>query len=219
VSGSARRDPYGVLKVTADATDAELRAAYRRAVQREHPDHNGGSPESERRFEAVQEAYAQIRAQRASGGAGASAAGARPSSRAGAASGARRGASTTDPRLDARLAAMEAELSAARDARERVRRAARDAARDVREAARDVREAARGSSQRPSDEELGYVTSGDSLGSIFDDTVSGLSEHLSAARRRRDAGDLGGAVTDKMADVFEDISARLRGERRGRPDG
>jgi len=212
VSGSARRDPYGVLKVTADATDAELRAAYRRAVQREHPDHNGGSPESERRFEAVQEAYAQIRAQRASGGAGASAAGARPSSRAGAASGARRGASTTDPRLDARLAAMEAELSAARDARERVRRAARDAA-------RDVREAARGSSQRPSDEELGYVTSGDSLGSIFDDTVSGLSEHLSAARRRRDAGDLGGAVTDKMADVFEDISARLRGERRGRPDG
>jgi len=212
VSGSARRDPYGVLKVTADATDAELRAAYRRAVQREHPDHNGGSPESERRFEAVQEAYAQIRAQRASGGAGASAAGARPSSRAGAASGARRGASTTDPRLDARLAAMEAELSAARDARERVRRAARDAA-------RDVREAARGSSQRPSDEELGYVTSGDSLGSIFDDTVSGLSEQLSAARRRRDAGDLGGAVTDKMADVFEDISARLRGERRGRPDG
>lgn len=212
MSGSARRDPYGVLKVTADATDAELRAAYRRAVQRDHPDHNGGSPESERRFEAVQEAYAQIRAQRASGGAGASAAGARASSRAGAASGARRGASTTDPRLDARLAAMEAELSAARDARERVRRAARDAA-------RDVREAARGSSQRPSDEELGYVTSDDSLGSIFDDTVSGLSEHLSAARRRRDAGDLGGAVTDKMADVFEDIGARLRGKRRGRPDG
>jgi len=203
VSGSSRRDPYGILEVTAGVTDAELRAAYRRAVQRDHPDHNGGSPESERRFEEVQEAYAQIRAQRASAGGGA-----RGGASAGA--GARGGASTTDPRLDDRLAAMEAELSAARDARERVRRAARDAA-------RDVSKAARGSSQRPSDEELGYVTSDDSLGSIFDDTVSGLSEHLSAARRRRDAGDLGGAVTDKMADVFDDIGARLRGERRGRP--
>lgn len=218
MSGSARRDPYGILEVTAGVTDAELRAAYRRAVQRDHPDHNGGSPESERRFEEVQEAYAQIRAQRASGRGGARAAGRRASSRAGASSGTRTssgasgGASTTDPRLDARLAAMEAELAAARDARERVRRAARDAV-------RDVREAARGSSQRPSDEELGYVTSDDSLSSIFDDTVAGLSEHLSAARRRRDAGDLDGAVTDKMADVFEDVGARLRGERRGPPGG
>lgn len=192
MSGASRRDPYGVLEVTAGVTDAELRAAYRRAVQRHHPDHNGGSPESERRFEAVQEAYAQIRAQRASGAAG--------------------GASTTDPNLDARLAAMEAELSAARDAQDRVRRSAR-------EAARDVRQATSGPSSRASDEQLGYVTSDDSLSSIFDDTVAGLSEHLSAARDRRDVGDLGGAVTDKMADVFEDIGARLRGERRGRPGG
>ncbi len=188
MSGSSRRDPYSVLEVTAGVTDAELRAAYRRAVQREHPDHNGGSPDSERRFEEVQEAYAQIRAQRASGAAGG-------------------GASTTAPGLDARLAAMEAELSAARDARERARSAARDAA-------RGARDAARGSS-RPSDEELGYVNSDDSIGSIFDDTVAGLSAHLSS-RRQGDAGNLGGAVTDKLADVFEDIGARLRGERRPR---
>ncbi|MDQ6729926.1 MAG: DnaJ domain-containing protein [Actinomycetota bacterium] len=192
MSGPRRPDPYAVLEIATGASDAELRAAYRRAVQRHHPDHNGGSPESERRFEEVQDAYAQIRAQRASGGAGR--------------------ASTTDPPLDARLAAMEAELSAARDAQERVRRAARDAV-------RGARDAARGSSRRPSDEELGYVTSDDSISSIFDDTVAGLSEHLSAARRQREAGNLGGAVTDKMADVFEDIGARLRGERRGPPDG
>ena len=198
MSGSSRRDPYSVLEVTAGVTDAELRAAYRRAVQREHPDHNGGSPDSERRFEEVQEAYAQIRAQRASGAAGG-------------------GASTTAPGLDARLAAMEAELSAARDARERARSAARDAARgasDAARGARGARDAARGSS-RPSDEELGYVNSDDSIGSIFDDTVAGLSAHLSS-RRQGDAGNLGGAVTDKLADVFEDIGARLRGERRPR---
>ncbi len=198
-------------------TDAELRAAYRRAVQRHHPDHNGGSPESARRFEEVQEAYTQIRALRASGASGGRArSGAGGSSRAGASA----GASTTDPRLDARLAAMEAELAAARDAQERVRRAAREAVRDVRDAAHAAaRDASGGSSRHPSDEELGYVTTNDSLSSILDDTLSGLSEHISSARRRAQAGPRGGAVTDKVADVFEDIGARLRGERGDRRDG
>ena len=36
--------------------DDELHAAYRHLVQLHHPDHNNGSPESARRFEAVQEA-------------------------------------------------------------------------------------------------------------------------------------------------------------------
>ncbi|MGH2893528.1 MAG: J domain-containing protein, partial [Solirubrobacteraceae bacterium] len=64
-------DPYQTLGVATSATDAELRAAYRRLVQLHHPDHNGGSPESALRFEAVQEAYAEARRRRAAGGSGA----------------------------------------------------------------------------------------------------------------------------------------------------
>ena len=54
------RSPYQTLGVPPTATDAQLRAAYRRLVQLHHPDHNHNSPESTRRFEQVQEAYAQI---------------------------------------------------------------------------------------------------------------------------------------------------------------
>jgi curved DNA-binding protein CbpA len=58
---SRSRDPYQTLGVRANASDAELRAAYRRLVQLHHPDHNGGSADSARRFEEVQEAYARVR--------------------------------------------------------------------------------------------------------------------------------------------------------------
>ena len=57
-------DPYRTLGISANASEDEVRAAYRRLVQLHHPDHNGGSAESARRFEAVQEAYAQIRSAR-----------------------------------------------------------------------------------------------------------------------------------------------------------
>jgi molecular chaperone DnaJ len=60
-------DPYQVLGVGREASDQEVRSAYRRLVQLHHPDHNGGSAESERRFEEVQEAYARIRELRARG--------------------------------------------------------------------------------------------------------------------------------------------------------
>src|SRR2546423_11637630 len=63
-----RPDPFVVLGVERSAPDAEVRTAYRRLVQLHHPDHNGGSAESTRRFEEVQEAYAQIRRLRAAGG-------------------------------------------------------------------------------------------------------------------------------------------------------
>ena len=59
------RDPYEVLGVQRSASDAELRTAYRRLVQRHHPDRNAGSAESARRFTEVQEAYAQIQKLRA----------------------------------------------------------------------------------------------------------------------------------------------------------
>ncbi|MGH2872692.1 MAG: J domain-containing protein, partial [Solirubrobacteraceae bacterium] len=58
-------DPYLTLGVDPSAGEEELHAAYRRLVQRHHPDHNGGSAESARRFELVQEAYAEVRRRRA----------------------------------------------------------------------------------------------------------------------------------------------------------
>jgi DnaJ-domain-containing protein 1 len=77
-------DPYQVLGVAAQADAETVRAAYRRQVKRHHPDLNGGSPESARRFEAVQEAYAAILARRG----------------------------PADPSLEDRLAALEHEIRA-----------------------------------------------------------------------------------------------------------
>ena len=99
----ARPDPYVTLGVSRTADDAEVRAAYRRLVQLHHPDHNGGSAESARRFEEVQEAYAEVRRRRKSGP-----------------------PAGDDSNIGSRLAAMEAELRAARD--EAVRRARQAAA-------------------------------------------------------------------------------------------
>src|ERR1700753_1187530 len=95
-------DPYRTLGVTRSATDAEVRAAYRRLVQLHHPDHNGGSVESARRFEAGQEAYAGGRRFGASGGA--------PAAAAAGAGGGGSAAGSGDSSVDARLAAMEQEL-------------------------------------------------------------------------------------------------------------
>ena len=181
-------DPYATLGVSASVSDAELRAAYRRAVQRHHPDHNGGSAESARRFEEVQEAYAQIRATRAAGG-----------SSAGAGSGA------SD--LRSRLAQMERELAAARAARERAQRdarAAREREQAKARAMRDAREAAAGP-RRASDEELGYFKTDDSFSKILGDATSQLTDRLSSARRR--------GVGKSISDLIDDLGDRLTGDR------
>lgn len=107
---SARPDPYGVLGVGPGTSESELRAAYRRLVQLHHPDHNGGSAESARRFEEVQEAYAAILASRRQAPAPA----APPV--------------TGDPDLEARVADLERQVRQAHAAREQARRAAREAA-------------------------------------------------------------------------------------------
>ena len=146
------RDPYATLGVARSADDAEVRAAYRRLVQLHHPDHNHGSAESERRFEEVQEAYAQVRKLRASGAH--AAAPPPPPPRAAA-----------DPELDARLKDMERDLREAHLARERARRAAAEAA-------------ASAERKRPSDEELGYIKTDDSFSKIFADAGASLSEQL-----------------------------------------
>ena len=149
---ASRADPYVVLGVRADASDEEVRSAYRRLVQLHHPDHNHGSAESERRFEEVQEAYAQVRKLRASGAH--AAAPPPPPPRAAA-----------DPDLDARLKDMERDLREAHLARERARRAAAEAA-------------ASSERKRPSDEELGYIKTDDSFSKIFADAGASLSEQL-----------------------------------------
>jgi curved DNA-binding protein CbpA len=153
---AARADPYVVLGVRADATDQEIRSAYRRLVQLHHPDHNHGSSDSERRFEEVQEAYARIRELRARG--------AQP--RSGAAQPPPPPPPPSDPDLDAQLKNMERDLRDAHLARERARKAAAEAA------------AASSQRKRPSDEELGYIKTDDSFSKIFADAGAALSEQL-----------------------------------------
>ncbi len=104
-------DPYQTLGVSPRVSDAELRAAYRKLVQLHHPDHNGGSAESARRFEAVQEAYAEALKLRQSQPKTSTAPPPRPQ----------------DPDLEARMAKLEQDLRNAQAARERARRAAREA--------------------------------------------------------------------------------------------
>ncbi len=115
----ARPDPYAVLGVSRGATPAEIRAAYRRLVQLHHPDHNAGSPESARRFEEVQEAYAAVIASRR----------AAPAAEAPPMAG--------DPDVEARVADLERQVRDAHAARERARRAAREAAAQTEERATD----------------------------------------------------------------------------------
>jgi hypothetical protein len=103
-------DPYKILGVTPQVSDEQLHAAYRRLVQVHHPDHNHGSPESARRFEEIQEAYARIQRLRV----GAPANEPQPAA--------------ADPDLEARLSDLEHQVRKARAARDRARRAAAEAA-------------------------------------------------------------------------------------------
>jgi hypothetical protein len=181
------QDPYAVLGVSPNVSDAELRAAYRQLVKRHHPDHNGGSEESERRFEEVQDAYARARELRVSG----STSGRATGSTSGSAGPRRAGA----PNLDARLAEMERELREATKARERAERARQEAVRAAREAAAAAAASAAagassrhdGERNRPSDEDLGYFSTEDSISKILAD------------------------ARDAIADRVDDIAERLKG--------
>jgi len=53
----AKQDYYEVLGVSRNASDAELKKAYRRAAQKYHPDRNPGDAEAEDKFKQAKEAY------------------------------------------------------------------------------------------------------------------------------------------------------------------
>jgi hypothetical protein len=204
------QDPYSVLGIRRDAPDAEVRSAYRREVKRHHPDHNNGSPESARRFEAVQEAYAEIQRRRGSSG-GHTAAGARGASGSGGRAGARARTNTpapppaSDSGIEDRLVALEHQVQQARRARDRAQEAAREAVRAAREAAESVRAAsASAAAERPSDEDLGYIKTEDTIGKILSDARSQLSNQYGKVRQHPVAR----RVSD-LIDGLEELTEKL----------
>ena len=53
----SKRDYYEVLGVARDASDEDLKKAYRRAAMKHHPDRNPGDKASEEAFKECKEAY------------------------------------------------------------------------------------------------------------------------------------------------------------------
>ena len=51
-----KRDYYEVLGVSKDASEAEIKKAYRKLAKELHPDHND-APDSEEKFNEIRDAY------------------------------------------------------------------------------------------------------------------------------------------------------------------
>ena len=54
-------DPYKVLGVSPDATDDEIKQAYRRLAKQYHPDRNPGDTEAAKKMQQINAAYEQIK--------------------------------------------------------------------------------------------------------------------------------------------------------------
>ncbi len=54
------KEYYAILGVSQDATEEELRRAYRRLALQHHPDKNPGDPRAGERFKEISEAYAVL---------------------------------------------------------------------------------------------------------------------------------------------------------------
>jgi curved DNA-binding protein CbpA len=144
-------------------------------VRLHHPDHNGGSLESARRFEAVQEAYTRIRELRKH-------AAPPPPPR-----------TAHDPGIDDRLRDIEGELREAQRARQEAERARA-------QARREAREAAQSRPGRATDEELGYVTTDDSLSKIVSDVWDELTDRFSEAREH--------PAVKRVEDLIDELDPR-----------
>ena len=57
----SQRDYYEVLGVARDASEDEIKRAYRKLALQNHPDHNPDNPEAEQRFKEAAEAYEILR--------------------------------------------------------------------------------------------------------------------------------------------------------------
>ena len=54
-------DPYKVLGVSRDASDEEIKTAYRRLAKKYHPDLNPGDAEAAKKMQLINAAYEQIK--------------------------------------------------------------------------------------------------------------------------------------------------------------
>jgi hypothetical protein len=187
----AKGDPYRTLGVSPDASDDELRDAYRRLVKIHHPDRNGGTAEATRRFQEIQDAYDRVEEMRKEAPRRRQAPRARqaPSRQAPPRQAPPRPAD--DPDVAARMADLERELREAHAAREKARQAARDAVADA--------------TGRPTDEELGYVTTEDSFSKILADARAELADRVSDARKHPAAR----RVAD-LIDGIDDLASRFK---------
>ena len=53
-------DYYKILEVSRDATESEIKKAYRKLALKYHPDRNQNDPSAEKRFKEVSEAYSVL---------------------------------------------------------------------------------------------------------------------------------------------------------------
>lgn len=56
----AEKDFYKILGVSKDASEADIKKAYRKLARKYHPDTNSGDPQAEKTFKDVSEAYSVL---------------------------------------------------------------------------------------------------------------------------------------------------------------